>query len=233
MNIAQIGDSPLLSRPVTWTQAPMLAIVSSLDDPDGRNRVQVRLVGADGSERQEAPLWARVVCPFAGSDRGAFLMPDVEDEVLVVFQGGDPRFPLVIGGLWNGASAPPADLQGGSNTLKVIRSRRGVTLTLDDSDGKERFTVETPGGQRLTLSDGPGAITIEDSNGNSASFESAGVTLAASAKVTVQASTVEVSSGLVTVDAGMSKFSGVVKCDTLITNAVVSSSYTPGAGNVW
>jgi uncharacterized protein involved in type VI secretion and phage assembly len=233
MSIERIGDSPLQARPAFWTQAPMLAIVSSLDDPDGRNRVQVRLIGADGSERQEAPLWARVVCPFAGSDRGAFLMPDLEDEVLVLFQSGDPRFPLVIGGLWNGTSAPPADLQGGTNRLKVIRSRRGVTLTLDDSDGQERFTVETPGGQRLTLSDGPGTITIEDSNGNSASFEGSGVTLAASAKVTVQASMVEVSAGLVTVDAGTSTFSGVVTCDTLITNAVVSSSYTPGAGNVW
>ena len=233
MSVEATCDRHLLARPATWTQAPMLAIVSSLEDPDGRNRVQVRLIGADGSDRQDAPLWARVVCPFAGSDRGAFLMPDVDDEVLVVFQNGDPRFPLVIGGLWNGASAPPADLQGGANTLKMIRSRRGVTLSLDDSEGQESFTVETPGGQRLTLSDGPGAITIEDSHGNSASFEAAGVTLSASAKVTVQASTVEVSSGLVTVDAGMSKFSGVVKCDTLITNAVVSSSYTPGAGNVW
>jgi hypothetical protein len=24
-----------------------------------------------------------------------------------------------------------------------------------------------------------------------------------------------------------------VKCDTLITNSVISSSYTPGAGNIW
>jgi hypothetical protein len=38
---------------------------------------------------------------------------------------------------------------------------------------------------------------------------------------------------MVKVDAAMSKFSGVVKCDTLISNAVVSSSYTPGAGNIW
>jgi hypothetical protein len=55
----------------------------------------------------------------------------------------------------------------------------------------------------------------------------------ASAKVSVQASTVEVSAGMVTVNAGMSKFSGVVQCDTLISNAVVSASYTPGAGNIW
>ena len=52
-------------------------------------------------------------------------------------------------------------------------------------------------------------------------------------KVAVQAATVEVTAAVVKVDAGMSNFSGVVKCDTLISNAVISSSYTPGAGNIW
>jgi hypothetical protein len=51
--------------------------------------------------------------------------------------------------------------------------------------------------------------------------------------VTVSAAKVDVSAGMVTVDAGMSKFSGVVKCDTLIATSVVSTSYTPGAGNIW
>jgi hypothetical protein len=55
----------------------------------------------------------------------------------------------------------------------------------------------------------------------------------ASAKVTVNASQVAVSAGMVKVDAGMSTFSGVVKCDTLIATTVISSTYTPGAGNIW
>ena len=55
----------------------------------------------------------------------------------------------------------------------------------------------------------------------------------ASAKVTVNASQVSVSAGLVNVDAGMSKFSGVVKADTVICNSIISASYTPGAGNIW
>jgi hypothetical protein len=38
---------------------------------------------------------------------------------------------------------------------------------------------------------------------------------------------------MVKVDAGMSKFSGVVKADTVICNSIISSSYTPGAGNIW
>jgi len=64
-------------------------------------------------------------------------------------------------------------------------------------------------------------------------LESAGITVTSSAKVTVQCSTAEISAGMLTVNAGMSKFSGVVQSDTVITNSVISASYTPGAGNIW
>ena len=144
-----------------------LAVVASIDDPDRLNRVQVRLVAFDAQDGQDAPLWARVVSPFAGSDRGAFLMPDVDDEVLVVFAGGDSRFPLVVGGLWNGSAASPADLGADGNRYKRIRSKNGITVTLDDRRGQETLTLETPGGQRLTLKDGPNSVTLEDANGNS------------------------------------------------------------------
>ena len=66
-----------------------------------------------------------------------------------------------------------------------------------------------------------------------AKMEAAGITINAAAKVTINGSTVEVSAGMVTVNAGMSRFSGVVQADTVITNSVVSASYTPGAGNIW
>jgi len=93
--------------------------------------------------------------------------------------------------------------------------------------------LETPGGQKFTLKDGPGAVTVEDSNGNSVKLETAGITVTASAKVTINASQIAISAGMVTVDAGMSRFSGVVQADTVISNSVVSASYTPGAGNIW
>jgi uncharacterized protein involved in type VI secretion and phage assembly len=222
-----------LARPSAWLQAAYLAQVVSLDDPARLDRVQVRLVAFDDCANQDAPLWARVVCPFAGADRGAFLMPDVDDEVLVVFQNGDPSYPLVLGGLWNGSAAPPASLSGGQNRFKVICSKNGVKLTLDDQQGQESFIVETPGGQKVTLRDGPGSVVIEDSNGNSIKLETAGITITAAANVKVNAAKVDVSAGLVSVDTAMAKFSGVVKCETLIATAVVSSSYTPGAGNIW
>jgi len=72
-----------------------------------------------------------------------------------------------------------------------------------------------------------------DSNGNSLKMQSSGITVNASAKVTLTASQVEVSASMVTVNAGMSKFSGVVQADTVICNSIVSASYTPGAGNIW
>src|SRR5262249_32648464 len=161
-------DRPgFLNRSHAWLQAAYLARVVSLDDPQSLSRVQVRLIAFDDCTNQDAPLWARVVCPFAGQNRGAFLMPDVDDEVLVVFQNGDPSYPLVIGGLWNGSATPPASFENGQNRYKVIRSKNGVKLTLDDQQGQETFIAETPGGQKVTLKDGPGTITVEDSNGNS------------------------------------------------------------------
>jgi uncharacterized protein involved in type VI secretion and phage assembly len=225
---------PVFSAPPAWTQAGFLAQVVSLDDPDQRNRVQIKLLAFDDVAQQETTMWARVVAPFAGDDRGAFFLPDVGDEVFVVFVQGDPRYPVILGGLWNGAAQSPADIEaGGTNRYKRIKSKNGIVITLDDQQGQETLALETPGGQKLTLKDGPGSVTIEDSNGNSIKLESAGITVQASAKVKVQASTVEVSAGMVKVDAAMSKFSGLIKCDVLQTNAVISSSYTPGAGNVW
>jgi len=210
------------------------ALVSDIKDPDGQGRVKVTLPwSADtGSGRYEA--WARVATLMGGNNRGSWFIPDVNDEVLVTFEGGDPRRPYVIGGLWNGSDAPPDSMDGaGNNFRKVLRSRNGVKVTLDDTDGQEQLILETPGGQKLTLKDGPGSVEIVDSNGNSIKLEPSGITVNASAKVKINASLVEVSAGMVKVDAGMSKFSGVVQCDTLISNAVVSASYTPGAGNIW
>jgi len=213
--------------------AGYLAEVVSLDDPDSRARVQIRVLNFDGVDGHDGPIWARVACPFAGDNRGAFLLPDVGDEVFVVFVNADPRLPIIVGGLWNGATTQPETISGGRNRRKVIRSKNGVKLTMDDQDGQEQFIAETPAGQKITLKDGPGAVWIEDSNGNSVKLETAGITVTASAKVTVNASTIEMSAGMVTVNAGLSKFSGVVQADTVISNTVVSSAYTPGAGNIW
>jgi uncharacterized protein involved in type VI secretion and phage assembly len=210
------------------------ALVSDIKDPDGQGRVKITLPWSPDTDGSRYETWARLATLMGGNHRGSWFIPDVNDEVLVVFEGGDPRRPYVLGGLWNGQDTPPDSMDGaGNNYRKVLCSRNGVRVTLDDSDGQEKLILETPGGQKMTMKDGPGTVEIIDSNGNSVKLESSGITINASAKVTINASQVEVSAGLVTVNAGMSKFSGVVQADTVISNSVISASYTPGAGNIW
>jgi len=210
------------------------ALVTDISDPDGQGRVKVSLPWSPDTGGGKYEAWARLATMMAGNNRGSWFVPDNNDEVLIAFEAGDTRRPYVIGALWNGSDAPPESMDGGGNNYKkVLKSRNGVTVTLDDQDGQETFIAETPGGQKVTLKDGPGSVEIVDSNGNSIKLESSGITLTASAKVTINAGQMAISAGMVTVDAGMSKFSGVVQADTVISNTVISSSYTPGAGNIW
>jgi uncharacterized protein involved in type VI secretion and phage assembly len=209
------------------------ALVTDVKDPDSQGRVKISLPWSPDPSGGRYEVWARVATLLAGNNRGTWFVPDVDDEVLIVFEAGDARFPCVIGGMWNGKDSPPESMDGsGRNTKKVIRSRNGVKVTLDDQDGQEKLTLETPGGCMLTLQDGPGSVELKDSNGNSVKLESAGITVTASAKVTVNASQVELSAGMVSVSAGMARFSGVVQADTVITNTIIASTYTPGAGNI-
>ncbi|WP_320039957.1 phage baseplate assembly protein V [uncultured Desulfobacter sp.] len=210
------------------------AIVSDINDPDGQGRIKVRLPWSPDGEGSAYEAWARLATMMAGTNRGSWFIPDVDDEVLVAFNAGNPRHPYVIGALWNGQDEPPETMDaGGNNYKKVIRSRNGVKITMDDTDGTESLTVETPGGQRIQLKDGPGTVEIQDSNGNSVKMEPSGMTINASAKLTINSSLIELSAGMVTVNAGMSRFSGVVQADTVITNSLISASQTPCAGSIW
>lgn len=208
-----------------------LAEVTSVQDPDSLARVKVRLLTLDPTG--EAEIWARVAVPFAGADRGALFIPDVGDEVLVSFVAGDPRFPVVLGGLWNGAAKPPEQFAGDRVDRWTITGKAGTRIAIVEEQAGATIELETPNGVSGTFTD-QGGGKVEFTNGsNTITIDSSGVTVKSSGTVTVQASSVSVSSGTVSVDAGMSNFSGTVRCDTLIATTVVASTYTPGAGNVW
>ncbi|MDJ0642082.1 MAG: phage baseplate assembly protein V [Erythrobacter sp.] len=209
------------------------AKVVSLTDPDGQGRVQIELPWSPDPDSERYLAWARMATLFAGANRGSWFLPDVGDEVLVAFEQGSPRRPYILGGLWNGQDNPPDAEHSDENNKKVIRSRNGVKVTMDDSSGQEKLQLETPGGQKVNLTDGPGEILVEDSNGNSIKLDPSGVTVTASALVKVEASMVQIDATAVTVNAATSTFSGVVNAQTVIASSVVSASYTPGAGNIW
>jgi uncharacterized protein involved in type VI secretion and phage assembly len=210
------------------------ALVQDVRDPDNQGKVKVSLPWSPDPGGSSYQAWARVATMMAGNDQGSWFIPDTNVEVLVIFLGGDPRHPCVIGALWNGRDSPPQSMDAaGNNNIKTIRSRNGVAVTLDDTVGAEALTLETPGGQKIVLQDGPGSILIQDSNGNSIQLGTSGITIQTNSQVSVSASQAQVTATMVNVNAGMSVFNGVSQHDTVITNSVISASYTPGAGNIW
>src|SRR6185369_8885134 len=88
---------------------------------------------------------------------------------------------------------------------KILRSRGGLKITIDDTADRERFVIETSGGQKFLLQNGPGQIEVSDGNGSTARFDAGGITVNAAAKVTINASEVEINSGTITLNSGMSK----------------------------
>jgi uncharacterized protein involved in type VI secretion and phage assembly len=210
---------------------PYLGRVTDVNDPQNLARVKVELYALDTSN--DVALWARVASPFAGDKRGGFFIPQEGDEVLVVFVNGDARHPVVVGGLWNGAASPPETLNGKVDRWTITGKAGTRIAIIEQSDATATIECKTPQGVKLTMTDESGGKVKIECAGNTVTIDTQGVSIEAAAKVKVQAAQVEVSAGMVKVDAAMSQFSGVVKCDTLITNSVVSTSYTPGAGNIW
>jgi uncharacterized protein involved in type VI secretion and phage assembly len=216
--------------------AAYLAEVVSVDDPERLSRVQVRIYNFDGVGDQNGPVWARVAVPFAGNNRGAFMLPDVGDEVLVNLVNGDPRLPIVIGGLWNGSQAPPETLGGSGNRVDrwTIVGKAGTRISIvEESSGQPTISFTTPGGVSGELTDAAGGKVEVVAAGTTITVDNAGVSIQTPSKVSVQASQLEVTAGQVTVNAAMSTFSGMVKCDILQATTVISTTYTPGAGNIW
>src|SRR2546421_12115021 len=102
------------------------ALVKDIRDQDGQGRVKVALPWARDTDGKSYEAWARLATFMGGNDRGSWFIPDVEDEVLVVFEGGDPRRPYVIGGLGDGKEAPPQAMDDtGRKNLKGLRSPHG------------------------------------------------------------------------------------------------------------
>ena len=213
-----------------------LARVVAVNDPDGLSRVQVRLLACDGVPGQDAPVWARVAVPFAGGDRGAFMLPSVDDEVLVVFVDGDRRFPIVVGSLWNGRQAAPETLGGAGNAVDrwSFVGRAGTRIAIvEEETGNPTILMQTPGGVSATLSDeGGGRIELRAA-GTTLTIDSTGFTLDCGGDIGLTGSNYQLDSGMVTINAGMTRVSGYTQTDTHQSTTVISGTYTPGAGNVW
>jgi uncharacterized protein involved in type VI secretion and phage assembly len=162
----------------------------------------------------------------------------VGDEVVVVFLSGDPRFPIVVGSLWNGQDSAPESFGGSGDSVDrwTMTGKAGTRIAIVEDSSGPTIKFSTPGGLTGTMTDsGGGSIEFTNSMQTSVKIDTSGVTINAPTG-TVQitaASEVDITAPTVNVSAAMSMFSGIVQCQTLLATTVVSSTYTPGAGNVW
>lgn len=206
------------------------ATVTALEgDPENRQRIEVAfdwLVATEGGEPPKA--WAVIVTPYADADQGYQMLPEIGSTVVVGFQAGHLDHPYVLGATWNGNAQAPERFTD-ANHKRVVQTRSGSRLEFDDTPGAVAIRITTPGGHEVLMDDAGRSISIDASSG-------ARIELTAAGGVTIDAaSTVDVTAAMVTVDAPLSQFNGIVSCDTLIATGggVVSPTYTPGAGNVW
>ena len=140
----------------------VVGIVTDNQDPQGWGRVKVKYPWLSSDHASD---WVRVVVIGGGDQRGIEFLPEVNDEVLVGFEMGDMRYPYIIGGLWNGKEPPPKKnnevTSGGRVTRRIIRSRTGHTVILDDSDGQSGITVEDKNGNKIHLDSAANKLEIE------------------------------------------------------------------------
>lgn len=188
------------------------ALVTNNVDPDKLGRVKVKYSGI--SDEVEGS-WARVVTLGGGSGRGIIFEPEVDDEVLVGFEGGDPRKPVVIGGLYSAKKKMPdwtdgTNRAGGKVTSRKIASRSGHQILFSDGAsppdqyillahrsgtqkiklGSEALEIEAAAGKPLTLKSGNSHIQI-DEKGNIA-IKGLKVAIEADTELTISAPIVSV-----------------------------------------
>jgi uncharacterized protein involved in type VI secretion and phage assembly len=158
-----------------------VGIVTNNDDPDKMGRVKVKIPML--TEDHESN-WARVVMPMAGPGRGFYILPEINDEVVVAFEHGDIHRPYVVGAIWNGSDKlPEATVLGSGGTVdrRVLYTRAGHKMDFDDTQGSTKFTLTTAGGHKILMDDGSSKkVAVTTSGGHKIDMDDTGQ------KVTVQ-----------------------------------------------
>jgi len=128
------------------------AKVKDNNDPDGLGRVKVQYNWASGSTTSD---WMRMIQPHSGSGKGFYFIPEIDEEVLIGFEGGNAQNPYVLGTQYNGSES--SGYNSGENDKKVIHTRSGTKIILNDAEGS--ILIEDPSGNTY-LMDGQGNMQV-------------------------------------------------------------------------
>jgi uncharacterized protein involved in type VI secretion and phage assembly len=147
----------------SFDRGVVVGLVTNNKDPNGLGRIKVKYPGMD--ELDESP-WVRLAAPMAGQQRGFYALPEINDEVLIAFEQGDIHRPYMVGMLWNGADHPPKpnhEVVSGDGRVnqRLIRSRSGHQIILDDTNGAEKVIIADKHGNEITMADGSMSIKVK------------------------------------------------------------------------
>ncbi|MGH3871858.1 MAG: VgrG-related protein [Pseudonocardiaceae bacterium] len=156
----------------------VIGVVSDNRDPEKRGRVRLTFPWLNDEFVSD---WARTVQAGAGKDRGAVIVPEVGDEVLVAFEQGSFQRPYVLGGLHNGVDTLPkgevelVDASSGAIDRRAFVSRTGHAVEmLESASGAQGVTIKTGDGKLILHLDqkqtkitmhSDGTVTIEAPQG--------------------------------------------------------------------
>jgi len=159
-------------------------------DPEKLGRVRVKVPGVLGEAESG---WALPCLPFGGlAGQGSFTVPEIDAQVWVEFEAGEPSQPIWTGTYWRVPDDVPEPARLDPPTTRLLQTPSGHLLQFDDAEGEERILVKHPsdaqlsidesGTLTLTAADGAtlimnadaGEITVEDANGNTVVMDGSG-----------------------------------------------------------
>lgn len=138
-NKAPVGLADVLGGATaspTWGASGLIVgIVTNVNDPDKLGKVKVKFPTFSAKDES---AWARVAAIGAGKDRGIEWLPEVDDEVIVGFEQGDPHHPVVLGGLWSAKNTAPITTEIGSAVkVRRLKTTAGHVIELSEDGDKE------------------------------------------------------------------------------------------------
>jgi uncharacterized protein involved in type VI secretion and phage assembly len=174
------------ASPMWGERGVVIGIVTNNKDPEGLSRIKVRFPTLSDTDES---WWARVAAIGAGATRGLSVLFEVNDEVLVAFEHGDVRRPIILGGLWSKKHKP---FEGGQETdtegvaSRYWRSRTGHAVSMHDSASPaESFVSIALADQKTKLRMGEDAVII-DSPTDVTITSKASITLKATGDVVIE-----------------------------------------------
>ncbi len=147
----------------------------------GSEMIEVELPSYEQDETTQT-VFARLANFSAGQHGGSVFRPYPGDEVVLGFVNNDPRFPIILGSLYNSNQLPVYDFEDSETQPEVGFSINGWKISIHEKD--ELFTIASPGGQHVVLDDSNGSIAMVYDDNNSITLTSEGIELNAK-KITI------------------------------------------------